>query len=396
MPTNTKLNYKKELENASRGMILIHDPNLLIKIIIRLIVRKVHAKHAGALLFSPDKNCYVLTISGGQAGIKIPTGFAKFTVDNPLIQLFTKDIYRPLFIKKGHLIASDLNKLIWQESVLASETEKREFLHSVIRQMEMFSVLACIPAYFHDNLLALILLGEKNNNEGYEKEELEFLSALASHVAMALQNAQLIEDLKKEVERNKILFINTTLSLASTIEAKDKYTRGHTERVTQYAVALGKELKKEKVADFPKSFFEDLYIASLLHDIGKIGVPENILRKETGLTDEEYAEIKKHPLHGAQILGALPEFEEAVKGVKYHHERYDGKGYPEGLRGEEIPLMASVIAVADTFDAMTSDRTYRKALTKEDAMHEVEKNSGIQFDPRVAKAFLDLCKRGEI
>jgi HD-GYP domain-containing protein (c-di-GMP phosphodiesterase class II) len=377
-------------------MILIHDPNLLIKLIIRLIVYKVGAKHAGVLLFNPDKDCYVLMISGGESGKKIPSGFAKFTKKNSLIRLFLQQPYQRQFTKRGYLIVSDLNNLIWQESVLSSEKEKQEFLNDVIRQMGMFNVLACVPAYFRENLLALILLGEKNNGSGYEEEELEFLSALASHVAMAIQNAHLIDNLRKEVERNKTLFINTTLSLASTIEAKDQYTRGHTERVTKYAVMLGEELKKAKAINFSKKFFEDLYIASLLHDIGKIGVPENILRKETGLTDEEYNEIKKHPLHGAQILGALPEFEEALKGVKYHHERYDGRGYPEGLQGEAIPLMASIIAVADTFDAMTSDRTYRKALSKQAAMEEIKKNSGVQFDPDVAQAFLSLYAQGQI
>ena len=392
----TKLNYKKELENASRGMILIHDPNLLIKLIIRLIVRKVHAKHAGVLLYQPEKDCYVLTISGGKEGMKIPPGFAKFKKDNPLVKLFTEKQYREQFAKKWYLVVSDLNKLIWQESVLASEKEKKEFLNSVIRQMGMFNVLTCVPSYFHNNLLALLLLGEKSTNEGYDQEELDFLSALASNVAMALQNSQLIDDLRKEVERNRILFINTTLSLASTIEAKDKYTRGHTERVTKYSMAVAEELSKSGKVDLPKKFLENLYIAGLLHDIGKIAVPEQILCKTDKLTDEEYDQIKEHPARGAEILKTLPEFEEPLKGVKHHHERYDGKGYPAGLKGEEIPLMAAVIAVADTFDAMTTDRPYRKALSHDEAREEISKNSGIQFNPFVAEAFAKLLKKGEI
>ncbi|MDD3375300.1 MAG: HD-GYP domain-containing protein [Candidatus Omnitrophica bacterium] len=391
-----EINYKKELENASRSMILVHDPNLLIKLIIRLIVRKVHAKHAGVLLFQPEKDCYVLTISGGKEGMKIPPGFAKFTKENSLVKLFTQKQYYEQFAKKGYLIVSDLNKLIWQESVLASQEEKKEFLNSVIRQMGMFNVLACVPAYFHGNLLALLLLGEKSTNEGYNAEELDFLSALASNVAMAIQNAQLIDDLKKQVDQNKALFINTVLSLASTIEAKDKYTRGHTERVTHYSLTIANELVRSKAVDLPESFSENLYIAGLLHDIGKIGVPESVLCKEGGLTDEEFVQIKEHPLRGAEILKNLPEFEQCLEGVKYHHERYDGRGYPEGLKGEEIPIIAAIVAVADTYDAMTSDRTYRKALSKETAVEEIKKNAGIQFHPIVANAFVDLCSRQEI
>lgn len=392
----TKLDYKKELENASRGMILIHDPNLMIKLIIRLIVHKVGAKHAGVLLFKPDKDCYVLTISGGEAGMKIPPGFARFDKDNPLVTLFLDKKYRQQFAKRGYLVVSDLNNLIWQESLLSSKEEKKEFLNNIIRQMGMFNVLACVPAYFRDNLLALLLLGEKSNNEGYEEEELDFLSALASHVAMALQNAQLINNLKEEVDRNKTLFINTALSLASTIEAKDKYTRGHTERVTKYSMMIADEISRSHVVDLPKSFFENLYIAGLLHDIGKIAVPESILCKIDKLTDEEYEAIKQHPQRGAEILQALPEFKEALSGVLFHHERFDGKGYPNGLKEEEIPLMAAIIAVADTYDAMTSNRPYRKALSKEQARQEISKNAGIQFSPLVAEVFLRLLDSGMI
>jgi HD-GYP domain-containing protein (c-di-GMP phosphodiesterase class II) len=261
--------------------------------------------------------------------------------------------------------------------------------------MEMFNVSVCIPAYFRDQLSALLLLGEKVNAQVYHQDEFDFLAALSSDVAMAIQNAQLIEDLRKEVEKNKVLFINTTLSLASAIEAKDRYTRGHTERVTTFALKIAEELNNKGIVSLSKKFFDDLYISGLLHDIGKIGVPEQILSKETKLTDEEFAQIKMHPARGAEILKTLPEFEESLKGVKYHHERYDGKGYPEGLKGEEIPLIAAIVAVADTYDAMTSDRTYRKALSRDFAISEIEKNIGIQFNPMVAQAFLEVLKKNK-
>jgi len=392
-----QLNYKKELENASRSMILVQDPKVLIRLIIRLIVRKVKADHAGILLYDHEKDSYVLTISGGKTGLKIPPGFAKFGKGNSLIKIFTDKKFRPFFQGQNTLIVDDLNKMVWQQGVIGDEKEIKETLHDVGCQMAMFNVVACVPAYFRDNLLALLLLGKKSTSDiQYNEEEMDFLSALASDVAMAIQNAQLIDDLRKEVERNKSLFINTVLSLASTIEAKDKYTRGHTERVTKYSLMIADELIRSKAIDLPKSFRENLYIAGLLHDIGKIGVPENVLRKESGLTDEEFSQIKEHPIHGAEILKNLPEFEQCLEGVKFHHERYDGRGYPQGLKGDEIPVIAAVVAVADTYDAMTSDRTYRKALPKEAAIQEIEKNAGIQFNPIAAKAFVDLCSRQEI
>ncbi len=385
-----KLNYKKELENASRGMILIHDPKVLIRLIIRLIVRKVKVDHAGILLFDPQKNHYVLTISGGKKGVKIPPGFAKFGKNNSIIKLFTNPKYRSLFRKPNAFILEDLNKMIWRESVVGDEKETKEMLHDVGCQMAMFNVVACIPAYFRKDLLALLLLGEKSTGVSYDQDELDFLSALASDVAMAIQNSQLIDDLMKEVDRNKALFINTVLSLASAIEAKDKYTRGHTERVTKYSLDIANKLVEDKAIEFPKDFLENLYVAGLLHDIGKIGVPESILCKEGKLTDEEFSQIRMHPLRGAEILKNIPEFEECLKGVKFHHERYDGRGYPKGLKGDEIPLIAAIVAVADAFDAMTSDRTYRKALSKEVAIQEIERNIGIQFHPLAAKAFVSL------
>ncbi len=388
-----QLDYKKELENASRSMILVHDPATLIKLIIRLIVRKVKADHAGVILYDPEKDAYVLTLSGGKAGLKIPSGFAKFGRGNSLIKIFTDKKFKPFFQKKNTLAVDDLNKMFWQQGVIGDKKEIKETFHDVSCQMSMFNVVACVPAYFRDNLLALLLLGQKDTgSSSYEEDELGFLSALASDVAMAIQNANLINDLKKEVDRNKALFINTVLSLASTIEAKDKYTRGHTERVTKYALSIAKELSKTKIIDLPKDFMENIYISGLLHDIGKIGVPESVLCKETKLTDEEFLQIKEHPLRGAEILKNLPEFEQCLEGVKYHHERYDGRGYPEGLKGEDIPIIAAVVAVADTYDAMTSDRTYRKALPKEVAIEEIRKNSGIQFNPIVANVFVQMLE----
>mgnify|MGYP001578899321 CR=1 FL=1 len=334
-----------------------------------------------------------MTISGGAKGTKIPQGFAKFVKENPLIKFFVDKEYRSITKKRGVLTLEDLNQIIWSEDIVSQAQDRKAFLNQLARQLEMFNVAVCVPAYFRDHLMALLLLGEKSSGQAYHQDELDFLTALSSDVAMAIQNAQLIEDLQKQVEKNKALFINTTLSLASTIEAKDRYTRGHTERVTKYALAIADELSNRGKMEFTKNFLEDLYIASLLHDIGKIGVPESVLTKETSLTDEEFEQMRQHPLRGADILKALPEFEECLKGVKYHHERYDGKGYPQGLKGEEIPLIASVVAVADSYDAMTSDRIYRKALTKEKAISEIEKNIGVQFHPTVARAFVEVLRK---
>ncbi len=213
---------------------------------------------------------------------------------------------------------------------------------------------------------------------------------------MALQNAFLFEDLQLETDRNKRLFFETTMALSAAIDAKDHYTRGHTSRVRELSAILARKLASDGHAAIDVKFMEKLHIASLLHDIGKIGIPESILNKTGSLTDEERKRINEHALIGAMILQPIKGLDDVIAGVKHHHERYDGNGYPEGLKGDQIPLIAAIIGVADSFDAMTSDRPYRKAFTRDQAAVELEHCCGTQFHPMVVKAALALYKKGEL
>lgn len=375
---------------------MIHDPKLLIKLIVRMIVHKVHIKHAGMLLYEPKKDSYILSISRGEMGIRIPEGFARFPKDNPLIKIFVERDHKYLIQDKHALLIEDLNKLIWKESLIEGKSGTKRLLQEIVAQMPMLNAIAFVPAYYQHNLLAVLLLGQKEDASRFEQEELDFFSALASDVAMAIRNAQLFDELKREADRNRNLFIQTTIALSSAIEAKDAYTHGHTERVTKYSIAIARHMDLTGMYRFPPKFFENLYIAGLLHDIGKIAVPESILCKTDILTPEEYDIMKTHTTRGAEILKPLTEFTQCVDGVKYHHERYDGKGYPEGLKGDAIPMVAAIIAVADAFDAITTDRSYRKAVNREAAIEEIRKNVEKQFNPLPAKALIELFERGEI
>lgn len=185
----------------------------------------------------------------------------------------------------------------------------------------------------------------------------------------------------------RLIYIETIQALSKTIEAKDKYTCGHANRVKEYSVKLAKamNLKEKKV--------ENIETAALLHDIGKIGIDDSILRKPDKLSEEEYDLIKQHPVIGANILQDVDFLKGIIDIVKYHHERYDGKGYPEGLSGDNIPLEAAILAVADSFDAMTSDRPYRDALPKVKAIEEIRNCSGRQFHPKLAEVFIDIIKK---
>lgn len=392
----TKIDYKKELETASRGMIMIHDPDLLIKLIVRMIVGKVHIKHAGMIVYDSDLDTFVLNISKGETGFKIPAGFARFDKNHPIIALFNKKEYRSLVLNRNAIVTQDINKLIWQESVMREGNGKKELLYRVADQMHMIGAVACVPAYYSDKLQAVLLLGERNDGGKFDQQELDFFAALASDAAMAIRNAQLFREAKREAEKTRDLFFRTTLVLASAIEVKDEYTHGHTERVTDYAVMIAQQMVENGSANFDQKFLESVHIASLLHDIGKIGVPEFILNKPGKLTVEEFEIMKRHTINGVEILKPLVELKDALDGVKSHHERYDGKGYPDGLKGDEIPMVAAIIAVADTYDAMITDRPYRKGRSKEDAIKEIKNNILRQFHFAPAQALIELYQQGKI
>lgn len=196
-----------------------------------------------------------------------------------------------------------------------------------------------------------------------------------------------VRSLKKEQERTEKMFVEVIQALAGTIDAKDKYTNGHSSRVAEYskklAASIGLPEKRQKI----------VYYSALLHDIGKIGIPDSIINKPGKLTPEEYEIIKQHPVIGSQILSSLSSMKEVAVGVRGHHERFDGKGYPDGLKGKDIPLVARIISVADAYDAMTSNRSYRSFMAQKDVRAEIVKNRGIQFDPELADKMLEIIDK---
>ena len=192
------------------------------------------------------------------------------------------------------------------------------------------------------------------------------------------------EELSDTYEKLEKAYLDSIETLRYTVEAKDPYTRGHSDRVAEYSVLIGEKL------GLSEEDLRTLRIGGLFHDIGKIGIPDSILLKESKLTDDEYSQIKNHPTIGAHILQNATIFQDILPIVKHHHERYDGNGYPSRLKGEEIPYFARIAAVADTFDAMTSKRTYRNAIPLEEVKEEIKRCEGTQFDPNIAETFLEI------
>jgi len=199
-----------------------------------------------------------------------------------------------------------------------------------------------------------------------------------------------VEQLKKAAHENHLLFINSVRMLAAAIDAKDPYTRGHSERVARYSIGIGKNL------NLPEKDMRNLRISALLHDVGKIGIDDRILRKPGALSDDEFEVMKQHPSKGAAIMSGVAQLIDIIPGMKYHHEKWSGGGYPDGLEGEQIPMQARIVAIADTFDAMTTNRPYQKAMDLSYVVEKIKSFAGTRFDPRVVDAFVTAVKRGDI
>ncbi len=254
---------------------------------------------------------------------------------------------------------------------------------------------------FNKELYILLLTGHKDlappletikrlDIQGYceKSDKFDQLLLLIESGIKSIKQMQEIKRINAELEEtNEKLeqaYLDSVETLRYTVEAKDPYTRGHSDRVSEFSVLIGKKL------GLPEEQLKILRIGGLFHDIGKIGIPDNILQKESKLTDDEYSEIKNHPSIGVHILGSAEIFKDIIPIVKHHHERYDGRGYPSGLKGEEIPYIARIAAVADTFDAMTSKRSYRDALDLQVVKDEIKRCEGTQFDPEIAEVFLEI------
>lgn len=242
--------------------------------------------------------------------------------------------------------------------------------------------MICVPVKIKEKTIGV--LQAINRVDGvFMPKDIELFRMLANQVAISIHNARLMEELRQT-------FYETAEAMAEAIEQRDPYTGGHTKRVLAFSLAVAEYL------GLSPEELDKLKLSSILHDIGKIGVEDRVLRKQGRLDDDELALMKAHPLKGAKIMEHVEKLKDVLPGMKYHHERFDGKGYPEGLENTDIPLIARIIAVADTFDAMTSDRPYRKGLADEVALTELNKFAGVQFDTDVVKAFIKAYDNGKI
>lgn len=240
--------------------------------------------------------------------------------------------------------------------------------------------IICVPIKTKDRIIGV--LEAVNKKEGqFDDSDLQLMQTLSNFIAVSIENISLYNELKET-------FYSTTEVLAEIIELRDPYTGGHTKRVTGYSMIIGNNM------GLSTGELEKLQLAAILHDIGKIGVSDKILRKHEKLEGDDLYQMAMHPQFGSELL-KIKQLKDIIPGIRGHHERFDGTGYPDKLKGSEIPLIARIIAVADTFDAMTTDRPYRKGLSKRKALAELKRYAGTQFDPKVVELFLNAASKDE-
>ncbi|MFA7577093.1 MAG: HD-GYP domain-containing protein [Candidatus Muiribacteriota bacterium] len=367
---DSKIQELGELHNISSAINSILDLERLLDMVLSVTVDVLKVGRVSLFLFDEDKKNLIL---------KISKGLKKELINNLKIKIGegiigkVAETGKPLLIKN---IEKEMPELIEKSKHNENQDENKKEHYKT-------NSFLCVPLKIKNETIGVLSVNDKNNNEIFNENDLELLTILSSQIAVAIENANLYDTMKDSYK-------STIKALSNALDAKDSYTGGHSSQVTKYALPIALDL------GFDKHFIERLEYAGMLHDIGKIGIIETILNKNGRLTEDEFDVIKKHPVIGADILSSVSFLEDIVPIVRYHHERWDGNGYPEGLKGEDIPVGARIIAVADTFDAMTSDRPYRKGLPAEIARAEIERCSGSQFDPAVVKSFLKLFDEGKI
>jgi HD-GYP domain-containing protein (c-di-GMP phosphodiesterase class II) len=382
--------YQNLLKEAAKGMTQITDITHLIKIITHFVALRLRVTHVGIMF--KDKESYVLRESRGdkkkQIGLRIPA-------DSTLVKWLEE--------KKDILTLDELKYWLSVPNQSLFKPILKESLVSIKTQMDALNSTICIPSFGKQKLLGFMLLGEKLSGEPFMKEDKVLLSTLAHEASVAIENALLYDELLKQLkeiknlyEREHQMFIQTAIAFANAIDAKDAYTHGHTERVTTFSVAVARELINSGEARNIPNFIDTVHFAALLHDVGKIGIPDKILNKKGKLNKREVELMKMHPIIGASIIYPIKGLTFVANAVKHHHEFYNGKGYPDGLKTKDIPFISRIIAIADAFDAMTTDRPYRPKIDEQQAMHEVLKNAGNQFDPLIAEIFVEVFKKRKI
>ncbi len=334
----------------------------VLELIMQTINRVLHVNKMSILLKNSNNSDEFQTIA--TYGKKDHDNQYSFNSSSSILQFLSNNKNKSNIIIR-HLIEKD------------SKTSSLN--NQILNELKYIDSYVLLPITIKNKLIGFINLGEKLSGDIYHRYDIKLLNTISNESAIAIENSMLYTELRKS-------FINTVYTLSTAIEAKDAYTRGHSDRVSNYAINIASYMKLKD------NTIENIKIGGMLHDIGKIGVPDEILLKKGRLTPMEFAEIIKHPTIGASILAPAKFPEEIMHIIKHHHERVDGTGYPDHLGGLDIPLTARIVTVADVFEAITSDRAYRKALDINEGIHILHEGCGHLFDTTIVEIFLDILE----
>ena len=381
--------YMPALKNIAKGMTLIGDTKKLLKLMVRFISKEIRVTGCAVYIFNKTATAYLREVYRGFKDQEISD---KIDAESPLIKW--------LIEKKEPISYESIIGWIQGERVFPQRLMLKRTLDQIRVSMKKMGAVLCAPSFLRGEMIGFLVLGAKLSGNIYTRDDFSFLTTLANSAAVAFENARMYEELNERIAKLKTLykeehtlFLDAASAFSYAIDSKDGYTHAHSLKSSDYAIATTKELEKLiPYVNFNDAFYETLRIASLLHDVGKIGVPDKILKKQSKLTPDEHEKLKEHVIIGQKILKPIREIEDSFNIIKHHHENFDGTGYPDGLRGNGIPMASRIIAVCNAYDTMICGRPHRKPITKEAALKELEDNKGSQFDPVVVDAFIRAAK----
>ena len=328
-------------------------------LIVETACKLLHSEMGSLMLINQNNELYIISAKG-----------------------LSKEIIENTKMKIGEGIAGRVvaaGKYFFVEDI---ETDVRFLRPNLEEKYETKSFIS-VPLRVKNKVIGVLNINSSKNSKIFTQRDVELITLFADNSAITIENLELFSDLQS-------FYLEMIQTLARALDAKDSYTHDHADRAGKYAKLIAQEM------NLPDMVVRYIEYAALLHDMGKIGISDTILLKKGKLTDEEQKIIRQHPIIGYKIILPIKYLYPIAPLVLYHHERYDGSGYPEGLSGEEIPLGARIVAIIDAFDAMTSDRPYRKAPSVKTAVEELKKGMGKQFDPKIVKIFLDILSREKI
>jgi HD-GYP domain-containing protein (c-di-GMP phosphodiesterase class II) len=348
--------YQQVIRANSDSLRALITPAEISSYLLRTVEETLHPKNAWLMVYDRTSDTYLVSVETSDTETGMPNSFSGH---DRIIELLAGRT-SPLWFDDP------------DEQVLRRRVDR-----PLRNKLETLGLNLVCPLHGKNGLVAILFLSDKMSGGVYTHNDAELLETLCSQAAASMENTRLYDDLQAS-------YLNTVKSLVAALEAKDEYTKGHSERVASYARSIAVEMRlTEKEAQM-------LYEVSLLHDVGKIGVSEQVLNKKGALTSGEMAHIQSHTIIGERILSNVESVKESLSAVRHHHEKLNGEGYPDGLSESKIPLAARILAVADAYDAMTTKRSYRNAMTSSEAVAELKRHSCHQFDPYVVRAFISV------